>query len=389
MSAPHIVVVGAGAFGGWTALELAGRGARVTLLDAWGPGNARASSGGETRVIRASYGSRAIYTQMAVEAARRWRDADAAWGTALFRRTGGLWMFTGDEAFGRDAAAALDTVGLPHEWLSPADVATRHPQIATEGLSAALWEPDAGVLHARLACQVVADRFVETGGVFERRAVAAPVDVEALAVGRVRLNDGGTIQADAFAFACGPWLGTLFPDAIGDAVVPTRQEVYYFGPPAGDARFTEDGLPVWVEFADRMRYGIPGNAHRGFKFADDTSGERFDPTSGSRALDPAGVAAARAWIARRFPALADAPLVGGEVCQYEATPDSDFLIDRLPGAASVWVAGGGSGHGFKMGPVVGRLMADAVLGASEPDSIFGLARVTRRGVIPSLKEKWT
>src|SRR5207237_6659100 len=70
----HIVVVGAGAFGGWTALFLRRQGARVTLLDSWGPGNSRASSGGETRVIRATYGSRAGYTPMAARALVLWKE---------------------------------------------------------------------------------------------------------------------------------------------------------------------------------------------------------------------------------------------------------------------------------------------------------------------------
>src|SRR4029077_12271526 len=101
------VVVGAGAFGGWTALELRRRGARVTLVDAWGPGNARASSGGETRVIRATYGARSIYTRMAVRAMALWRAHDAQWQRGFFRKTGALWMFGSDDAFGRASAAAL------------------------------------------------------------------------------------------------------------------------------------------------------------------------------------------------------------------------------------------------------------------------------------------
>jgi glycine/D-amino acid oxidase-like deaminating enzyme len=150
---------------------------------------------------------------------------------------------------------------------------------------------------------------------------------------------------------------------------------------------------VWIDFSGRVIYGIPGNANRGFKVADDTSGPRFDPTSGERKVTDAGVRAARTFLARRFPALKGAPLVGAEVCQYEASPDSHFIIDAHPRASNVWIAGGGSGHGFKMGPAVGEMVAALALGESQPDSRFGLARfapkaggATRR---PREDEKWS
>src|SRR3954471_17951837 len=89
---PHVAVIGAGAFGGWTALHLLRRGARVTLLDAWGPGNARASSGGETRVIRATYGPDRIYVQMVARSLQLWRENETRWRKPLYHRTGVLWM---------------------------------------------------------------------------------------------------------------------------------------------------------------------------------------------------------------------------------------------------------------------------------------------------------
>jgi glycine/D-amino acid oxidase-like deaminating enzyme len=136
--------------------------------------------------------------------------------------------------------------------------------------------------------------------------------------------------------------------------------VYYFGTPAGDARFVDPAMPVWLDYGDRVMYGIPGNAHRGFKAADDTSGPPMDPTTGSRDATAADVAGVRAFLERRFPALAGAPLLGSEVCQYESTPDSHFIVDRHPAADNVWMAGGGSGHGFKMGPAIGELLASSV-----------------------------
>jgi sarcosine oxidase len=388
VTGPRVIVVGAGAFGGWTALELQRRGARVTLVDAWGPGHTRASSGGETRVIRATYGTRTVYTKMAARAMDLWRAHDAAWQRGFFRKTGVLWMFGSDDAFGRASAASLRAHALPIEELTPQAAADRFPQISFDGISSALWEPEAGYLLARRACEHVRDRLVAEGGEYRQAAVGAPVHIDGARVRRIALDDGDALDADAFVFACGPWLPRLFPDLVGAHVTPTRQEVYYFGTPPGDRRFEDPAMPVWVDYRDRFIYGIPGNANRGFKVADDTPGPPFDPTLGSREATPAGIAAARAVLAERFPLLAGAPLLGSEVCQYEASPDSHFIIDTYPGAPNVWIAGGGSGHGFKMGPAIGEVIAGLVLGTEVRDPQFGLARFT--GAPPGgWQEKWS
>jgi sarcosine oxidase len=372
----RLLVVGAGAFGGWTALELRRRGARVTLVDAWGPGNARASSGGETRVIRATYGSRIVYTKMAMRALELWRAHDARWRRGLFRSTGVLWMFGAGDTFGPASVATLRALDIPIEELTLSAAARRFPQIAFDStITSVLWEPIAGYLFARRACEHVVERFVADGGEYRQAAVRAPVLPGGAPMTAIDLDPGGRIEADAFVFACGPWLGRLFPDVIGPRVLSTRQEVYYFGTPPGDARFDDPAMPVWLDCRDRVFYGVPGNAHRGFKVADDTPGPEFDPTSGTRDATPAGIAAAQALLRQRFPALGDAPLLGAEVCQYEASPDSHFIIDRHPAAANVWIAGGGSGHGFKMGPAIGELLAACVLDGASPDPQFRLARL--------------
>ena len=179
-------------------------------------------------------------------------------------------------------------------------------------------------------------------------------------------------------FACGPWLASLFPDAVGANVSATRQEVFYFGTPAGDARFRAPALPVWMDFAVGSRsgqvYGIPASGSSGFKVADDAPGPEIDPTTSERDVSAEGIARARAFLSLRFPALADAPLIASEVCQYESTPDDHFIVDRHPGASNVWIVGGGSGHGFKMGPAIGEMVASLVLDGATPDPQFSLAR---------------
>lgn len=372
---PRVVVIGAGAFGGWTALWLARRGAQVTLVDAWGPGNMRASSGGETRVIRGGYGDRAIYTRMAARALQLWTEHEREWGRRFFVPTGALWMFGQDDAFARASVKTMTAEGLPVERPTVEDARRRWPQIDFSGVSSVMVEPKAGYLLARQSCAQVVERARALGATY-RVAAARPFEPKA-AMSSLSLEDGGTVTGDVFVFACGPWLGRLFPDVIGARVRPTRQSVFYFGTPPGDGRFDEGALPVWVDFGERLVYGIPGNTHRGFKLADDTPGPDFEPTAGERQITGTEVAGARAFLRRRFPELATAPFLGGEVCQYENSPDSHFIVDRHPAASNVWIVGGGSGHGFKMGPALGEMVAGLVLSDGAADPQLRLSRLSK------------
>jgi len=272
--------------------------------------------------------------------------------------------------------ATLHEAGMAIDELSRADAARRFPQIAfDEAVATILWEPEAGYLFAARACASVLERFRAEGGAYRQAAVRTPLIPAGDPLQDVVIESGERIEADAFVFACGPWLGRMFPDVVGARMTPTRQEVYYFGTPAGDRAFDDPAMPVWLDCGERIIYGIPGNGGRGFKIADDTPGRPFDPTDGDRNVSDAGVDRARAFLARRFPRLTSAPLVGAEVCQYEATPDAHFIIDRHPAAANVWLLGGGSGHGFKMGPAIGELAASCVLDAATPDPQMALARL--------------
>jgi glycine/D-amino acid oxidase-like deaminating enzyme len=369
----HVAVIGAGAFGGWTALHLRRAGARVTLIDAWGAGNSRASSGGETRIIRLMYGGQARYVELTLRAFELWWEHEQRWHRKLYRRTGVLWLFEGDDAYARTTVPLVTDPRFPVEQWPAEAVTARYPCIATDGVRTAYYEQEAGYLLARLACEQVRQAVLHEGGEW-RLAAVQPGPIAGGALQDVALSDGTTLRADYYVFACGPWLGRLFPDVIGARIQATRQEVIFFGTPPGDRAHDEDALPIWLNVGERTLYGIPGNERRGFKIADDTRGEPVDPTSLERIVSTAAVERARALLARRFPALSAAPILETRVCQYEQSRDQHFVLDRHPLAHNVWLAGGGSGHGFKMGPAVGELMAHLVLGHREPEALFRLGR---------------
>ena len=372
----HIVVVGAGAFGGWTALSLRRNGARVTLLDAWGPGNSRASSGGETRVIRCTYGADRVAVKMAARALQLWKENETRWKVKLFHQTGVLWLAGSDDRFERGAMPILREEGLAFVGLSAQDAAKRFPQINFDGVHWALLERNAGYLLARRGCEAVLEAFRSEGGHY-RQLSAEPGRVDGGELKDLALSDGSKLAADQFVFACGPWLGKIFPDLLGQLIKPTRQEVFFFGTPAGDMRFAEDIMPTWIDFGESRFYGIPGNQWRGFKLACDLRGPQFDPTSGERTISPEGLQAARDYLHFRFPLMKGAPLVEARVCQYEQSPDERFIIDRHPRASNVWIAGGGSGHGYKHGPAIGEMLSDLVLNGKTPDPFFAVSRFSK------------
>jgi sarcosine oxidase len=316
------------------------------------------------------YGAQEIYTRWSSRSLELWKAVLERTGPALFHQTGVLWMGRDEDPLTTSTLAMLEHVGVPHQRLSRAQLELRWPQIDFGAVTWAIHEPQSGVLMARRAVEAVVGEARRQGA----RYIAAAVRPPAIGRGRldaVTLQSGETISAAAFVFACGPWLPKLFPELLGDRMFATRQEVLYFGPPPGDQRFGPPAMPAWIDFGEEI-YGIPDIEARGFKISLDRHGPPFDPDTGDRVAGQT-FEAVRAYMARRFPALRDAPLVAAEVCQYENSCNGDFLIDRHPDLENVWLVGGGSGHGFKHGPVVGEQVARLLAEGGEADRRFALA----------------
>jgi glycine/D-amino acid oxidase-like deaminating enzyme len=367
------IVVGAGVFGAWTAWRLRKAGRRVLLLDAAGPANARASSGGESRMTRTIYGADDVYTRMAWDSLPDWRWLSSRAGLPVLHPLGVLMFFGRREPFVDQSIDAHRRLKLPLEVLDRAEMRRRYPQIAWDGVEVGLFEPALGALMARRAVQTLVRELEAAGGEYRLASVLPPED--AAAFDGVSTAGGERLRAERYVFACGPWMPKVFPSLLGTRIFPTRQEVFFFAPPAGDARFQARALPGWADFNDGdIFYGFPDLEARGFKVAHDRHGERFDPDSGDRRPTAAGLESVRAYLARRFPALAGAPLTEARVCQYENSSNGDLLIDVHPRWPNVLLVGGGSGHGFKHGPEVGRYAADLALERlAKPEPRFSLA----------------
>ena len=366
-----VVVLGAGVFGAWSAKFLADGGHDVTLIDAYGPASGRASSADFSRVIRAGYGRDAMYSRWAGESLKDWQWLCDETGQTLLARTGALFLGEPGDTYLAETHQTLATLGLSVERLAPAELGQRFPQISTDGLGNVVFEPDAGVIRARAAVHALVGMLVRHARVTYAQASVRPLDENA-GTCRVVTRDGLTFDADAYVLACGPWLPKMLPIAVGARVRPTRQEVLYFGVPHGDARFSAARMPVWIDFAAGV-YGIPDLDALGFKVGIDRHGPVIDPDTLDRVVDPALVETTRAWLGRRFPGMRAAPLVDARVCQYENTSSGDFIIDRHPAWPACWIVGGGSGHGFKHGPAIGRHAASLVDESGVVNERFSLA----------------
>lgn len=393
----HVIVVGAGAWGAFTAWHLRKAGNKVTLIDQYGAANSRATSGDETRGIRSSYGDRTItpelWTAWARRSIQKWREFDAEhakrFGTRYFFTTGDVIFREKAESFTTKTQELWVAQGVKFEVVSPDDAMRRWPQIKSDGNGVVLYEPDAGVARARDAVQAAVALGRDAGVEFKIGRVTPGPIVDGRMDG-ITLGDGTRLSADSYVFCCGPWTEKLFPDALRNRTRIPIGHVCYFGTPLGDDRFTFPNLPTWNVPGVTGWAALPVDS-RGFRVrgalapppppraagaeedappppqAAPSDPRQQDPDLSSRWSNQDRVDGSRRVLQKYFPALADAPLLETRSCHYESSVNRNFIVDRLPGADNAWVAGMGQAEGFKFSIVMGEYVAKRVLGeAGDP-----------------------
>jgi len=383
---PDVAVVGSGAFGAWTALSLRERGAKVTLLDAYGPGHARATSCDEVRQIRMSYGDREVYSRSALKAMEIWKARQQEFGRKLLYPTGRLVMRQEWTKELEDQKQVFERLAIAFEVLQPAEMSKRYPQVNFEGVGVGFLDVNAGLLKAREAIIAVTEAFERKGGTIQI-ARALPGAASGRALQAITLNGRDAFAAGSFVFACGPWLKLVFPKLLGTMISTGRVEIAYIGSPAGDPSYRAGVLPNLSEEGTIPAHPGEGaytqsDIDAGLKIA--RGGERIDidMDRDERVVSARQISRVHEYVRLRFPGLKNQPIVATRVCQSDASTNSHFILDRHPDHDNVWIAGGGSGHGFKHGPVVGEYMADRVTGqppVPELEKFFALAgRPARR-----------
>jgi sarcosine oxidase len=366
-------IIGAGVFGAWTAHFLRQSGASVALLDAYGPANSRASSGGETRVIRMGYGPDELYTRWAMRSLPMWREFAARSGREIFRQTGVLWLSNDADTYLKSLCTVLAQAGVEREELKAEEIARRWPQLRFHDVTWGVLEPKSGLLLARDAVQTLVKELASDGVECIQSSASLPSGGGS-SLQTIHGSEGESISAGAFVFCCGPWLPKIFPELLAERIFVTRQEVFFLGAPAGSTDFRPPKMPVWLHRTHAgLPYALPDIEGRGFKIAFDRHGERFDPDSNMRVVGESSITQLREYLRQYIPQLEHAPVLETRVCQYENTWNGDFLIDRHPQFENVWIAGGGSGHGFKHGPALGEYLSGRILHGTPGELRFSLA----------------
>jgi len=359
----EVAVVGAGAFGAWTALCLAEAGADVTLSDMFGAGNDRSSSGGESRNIRAAYGGDAFYTGWARRAWARWHEREAEFGVRLLYPNGSFRPGSVEEL--TSEAKLFSSLGMPFEVLSRDEVAARWPQLVP-GPHQVFYEPESGIVAAARTLMEVERAFRGRGGTILRGRAGLMGNGQSLALD----VDGRPFGCDTIVLACGPWLPRLLPDLLGKLIRTPRRELLFVAPDPADARFGWERCPNIV---DELGW-TSADLGNGVKIAPPMKGIEMDPDGDQRLPTTIALDGARAFLNARLPALSDRPFVSCYVSQLENTASEDFIVDRHPAAPHVVIAGGGSGHAFKFGPLLGEYVAQLVLDGTRGTHVdrFGL-----------------
>jgi sarcosine oxidase len=354
------IVVGAGIFGASLGHRLAGDGWDVLLVDRDEPGHARAESGGESRLIRCSHGADAWYARSARRARDLWRELEEETGRELLVEAGIAWFAHRDDGWEADSERVLRGEGIPVERLAPERLPELFPSVRTDDLAFALFEPQAGVLRARDCTRALADAALTRGARLELGEPAAP-DGAAVVVG------GRRLEADLVVWACGAWLARLFPELVQLRV--TEQGLFFVEAPP---EWSTPPIPGFVDY-DGAAYGLGALDGHGVKIGSDLDGAAFDPDSWPRTPPAASEPLARTALRSRFPALAELPFSEGASCHYSLTADTHFIAAPHPEHDSVWIVGGGSGHGFKHGPAFAELLVEQIEGRAEPDPRFALS----------------
>jgi sarcosine oxidase len=358
-----VVIVGAGTFGASLAWWLARGGEQVTLVDQFEPGDRRASSGGETRLYRCAHGPNTEYTAMARRARTLWRQLEEESGEDLLVECGMAWFAHREDGWEAASERTLTAQGIPAERLDVASAGQLYPSFRGDDLAFVLLEPEGGVLRAERSVRALATQAVAHGARIVR-ARARPHGTAAV------LDDSTRLEGDVVVWACGPWLTHLFGGLISLTV--TRQVLLFLD---GGPAWRAPGVPGWCDY-ERARYGTADIDALGIKAAIDDEGPPLDPDAelpDTTTTEPE----VRAYLHERYPALEHAPLIGARSCRYELTPDTHLIAAPHPAHPSVWLVGGGSGHGFKLGPPMAERLAAAFGAGTTLPAHFGLGERSR------------
>ncbi len=355
---PDLLVVGGGIWGTWTALLAKKLGASVTLMEALVPGHRDATSGDHSRIFRHAHGEDELLLGWARKSLAAWKALGTMSGEELFVESGVAWCVSDLGLWEAESERRMRAAGVPCERLTADEAVKRWPAMSPAALASVLYEPTAGFLRAANGVRAAARAFTKAGGVITQGRAHPAADGSALDA------SGAPISAGAVVWATGSSLPGLFPELVGAdtpaEITPVRRDVTYFA--AKGMKVGE--IPTWIDAGVGV-WGIPDESGHGAKVGPDFDAGSFDPNAPwPQEATEESIQVSRQRAGIRFPALLDAPLKESRACQHERTLTWHYVLDHHPANPKVWLAGGGSGHGYKQAPAVGEALARAALDRS-------------------------
>jgi sarcosine oxidase / L-pipecolate oxidase len=356
-----VLIVGGGIFGVTAALELADRGATVSLLDPGPIPHPDASSTDISKLVRMDYGGDGFYVGLMEDALVSWRGWNERFERPLFHETGLLVLSSAPMTKASFEGASFDLLtarGHALERLDAASIAARFPMWGRAGYQDGYKNPlggwaESGQIVAALAREARQRGIAIHEGVRIRPLTGnGPLD-------RVVTEGGETIAAGVVIVCAGAYTAVIVPE-LADRLLPIAQSVFHFDPPASEKLEPPDFLPWAADIATTGWYGFPRHAGV-LKIANHGPGVVVDPGA-PRVVPPEREAFFRGFLRAKMPSIEDAPVAKTRVCLYCDSFDGDFFIDAHPDRKGLVVAAGGSGHAFKFAPVLGGLIADAAEG---------------------------
>lgn len=382
MKRTRSIVIGAGILGSWIAYKLQTSGKEVILIDQYGGGNLLGSSHDQNRVIRGFYGGNETYTQMVSESFRDWKELESESNSKLYTHTGALWFIRDgiDESYPRNSIPISEKFGMNGYELSKSEASKQYPAVDFSGIQSVFFEEEAGYLNATQSCLSIQDLFIKKGGQFIREKITNWKNSSG-SIESIIMKNGNSLSPDEVYLCCGPWINEWTQKILNaSAVYVSRQEVLYFAHPLDYTKFDSSSLPVWVDFGEKIYYGIPGTEQTGFKLADDTRGRLFDPSNDDRNITEQSIHNARNFLKERFPSMGNQPMINAKVCQYSNTKDGNYIIDRFPELKNVYIVAGGNGHGFKNAPAIASIATKLSDSNFMPPDLFQFCPIENEGI---------
>jgi sarcosine oxidase/L-pipecolate oxidase len=357
-----ITVIGAGVEGSSTAYRLSkmAPGKKLALVEQFDLGHSRGSSHGGSRIFRTAY-HRDCYTNMLTECVPLWRQLEIESGKEIWVQTGGINFGPEDAGNLWACADALKKHNVPYSVLNADEMNRRFPILNLPPNYKCVMEKDAGILRAPNALKAYQGQFVKNGGVLLENC-----KVEKIVPGTsVKLyTSKGVITTRHLVITAGTWTGKLVEQTgLKLPLKVWRPNVLYWA--VGDEKIASpDRFPVFVSYdeggSEFDAYGLPICEYPGLVKICLHEGIEVDPDSRDLAPERVGISRVANFIQKHFSGVALKPSVV-ETCMYTVTPDHDLILDRHPKYPNVIIGAGFSGHGFKLSPVVGKILSELAL----------------------------